>query len=82
MSKRSELALEVLASGGYFRKALESSYRGGEKFETRLRTSSGSVVAGVGYKTWLELSKAGRLASRACARSSTWPEEWVLVKGE
>jgi hypothetical protein len=73
-----ELALETLTAGGYWRKALETGYRGREMFETRLRTASGSVVKGVGYKTWLEMSKTEMLTSRSCARSSVWPEEWVL----
>lgn len=77
--KRTELALSTLRSGGYFRKALETQYRGGEKFCMRLRTASGSVVKGVGFKTFFELESM--LVSRPCAKSSTWPTEYIL-KGE
>lgn len=80
MMKRSEMALSVLRSGGYFRKALETQYRGGEKFVMRLRSASGAVVKGVGFKTFCELSAKGLLVSRSCAKSSTWPEEWELAK--
>lgn len=79
MSKRTETAIEVLKSGGYFRYALERSYQGGEKFKMRLRTANGSVVKGVGYQSKAELES--KLVSRPCASSSTWPQEWVLAEG-
>ena len=79
MSKRTETAIEVLKSGGFFRYVLENSYMGGEKFKMRLRDASGRVVAGIGYQTKRELE--GRLQSRSCASSSTWPQEWVLAEG-
>ena len=78
MTTRTEKALQVLASGGYFRKQLESHYHGGEKFKLRLRDAKGQVVAGIGPKTFYELEDAGKLASRPCASSSVWPQEWVL----
>lgn len=78
LSARGMRAHAVLQSGGYFRKQLESQYRGGEKFETRLRDASGQVVPGIGYKTWAELSDAGLLASRPVPRSTVWPSEWGL----
>jgi hypothetical protein len=79
MSKRTETAIEVLKSGGYFRYALERSYQGGEKFKMRLRAANGAVVKGVGYQTKTELET--RLTRRACAPSSTWPQEWALAEG-
>ena len=75
---RTEQALEVLKSGGFFRKQLETQYRGGEKFVTRLRDNSGHVVKGVGIKTFFELEDAGCLSHRPCLSSSTWPSEYVL----
>lgn len=75
-------ALEVLAAGGYFRKQLETQYRGGEKFVTRLRYASGTIVKGVGIKTFFELESAGKLQWRECASSSVWPSEWVLRENE
>lgn len=78
LSARGMRAHAVLQSGGYFRKQLQSQYRGGEKFETRLHFASGQVVPGIGYKTWAELSDAGLLASRPVPRSTVWPSEWGL----
>lgn len=68
-------ALEVLMAGGYFRHALESNFRGHEKFVTRLYTSTGSVVPGVGYATRKELAPV--LQSQSF-RSSVWPTECRL----
>ncbi len=73
-----ETALKVLAEGGYFRHQLETQYRGGEKFVTRLRDKNGHVVKGVGFQTRIKLEDAGKLKKRATLPSSTWPEEWVL----
>lgn len=78
LSARGLRAHSVLQSGGYFRKQLESQYRGGEKFETRLHDASGQVVPGIGYKTWAELSDAGLLNSRPVPRSTVWRSEWGL----
>lgn len=78
LSARGMRAHAVLQSGGYFRKQLESQYRGGEKFETRLHDASGQVVPGIGYKTWAELSDAGLLNSRPVPRSTVWRSEWGL----
>jgi hypothetical protein len=77
VGKRMALALEVLAAGGYFRMQLESGWHG-EKFKYRLRTKEGHVVPGVGFQTYLELEKAGRLLRRACEKSSVWPQEWIM----
>ena len=79
MSKRTETAIEVLKSGGYFRYALERHYHGGEKFKMRLRDAHGHVVKGVGYQSKRDLENM--LVSRPCAPSSTWPQEWVLAEG-
>jgi len=78
MTSRTETALQVLAAGGYFRKQLENHYHGGEKFKLRLRNVDGSVVKGIGSKTFYELQDAGKLVKRPCATSSVWPEEWTL----
>lgn len=74
---KTEKALEVLKAGGYFRKALETQYRGGEKFEMRLRNAQGEVVKGFGYATFYALEKS--LKNRACQSSSVWPQEWELA---
>ena len=71
-----ETAMEVLKNGGYFRKALERNYHGGETFVTRLRTAGGHIVRGVGFQTFLKLEN--QLQYRECAPSSTWPQEWTL----
>lgn len=78
MNARYEKALNVLKNGGYFRRQLESQYRGGEKFVARLRDKSGAVVKGVGEKTYYEFVNAGLLQWRDCPKSSVWPEEYVL----
>jgi hypothetical protein len=80
LSARAEQALKVLEAGGKFRKALETQYRGGEKFVTRLRDAKGQIVKGVGYQTFQELIAARKLAyvHPDDARSSVWPQEWVL----
>jgi hypothetical protein len=75
---RKDKALEVLRNGGYFRKALETQYRGSEKLVTRLRDKGGNVVGGIGYKTWAELYDAGLLSWRQAPKSTTWPSEYVL----
>lgn len=81
VSKRIALALEVLAEGGYFRMQLEASWHGRERFKTRLRTKTGQIVAGVGFKAQRELEKKGVIKSRPCERSSVWPQEWELAPG-
>jgi hypothetical protein len=75
---KTERALEVLKSGGYFRKQLESTYRNGEQFKTRLRDANGHVVSGIGIKTFFALEDAGKLAYRPCTSSSVWPSEYQL----
>ncbi len=82
MTTRETKAIEVLRAGGYFRKALERHYFGGEKFATHLYDSNRRRVAGIGVTTKMALEKAGKLASRPCAPSSVWPEEWVINPGE
>jgi hypothetical protein len=64
MSKRAELALEVLANGGRFVNRLErNSYTGREQFHMRLCSSQAwhSVVSGIGHATFCELDKLGFL---------------------
>ncbi len=78
LSKRALKAQAVLKAGGYFRNQLERTYHGGEQFTTRLRDHLGQVVPGYGFKTHLELEKAGVLRTRDCPRSTVWPTEWVL----
>ena len=76
MNRRTEQALQTLKAGGFFRQQLETQYRGGEKFTTRLRDAAGQVVKGVGFKTFYELE--AQLCTRDCPRSTVWPTEWVL----
>lgn len=78
LSTRAVYALSCLKTGGYFRKQLETGYRGREQFETRLRDKTGNVVKGYGFKTLEELKSAGLVQWRKCPRSSVWPEEWTL----
>lgn len=83
LTKRAQSAVEILRNGGFFRKALESQYKGGEKFKTRLYAAGSTpwprfAVKGFGYQTWQELLGAGILQSRPCSPSSVWPEEWSL----
>ena len=75
MGKKELAALAVLGAGGYWRKAQETQYRGGEKFAYRLREKGGTVVPGIGYQTWLKLANAGLLQWRECEKSTVWPEE-------
>lgn len=78
LSARAARALEVLRAGGRFRYALEAGYRGREKFRMRLLDARRAVVVGIGYQAKVELEQAGLLQWEACARSSAWPQEWVL----
>jgi recombinational DNA repair protein RecT len=82
LSKRAAKALEVLEAGGKFRKQLETQYRGGEKFEMRLKNAQGQVVKGIGYQTFCELVDARKLTyvHPHDAVSSVWPQEWVLCR--
>jgi hypothetical protein len=83
LTKRARAALEVLKSGGYFRKQLETTWSG-ETFVTRLhgpKSASGGkgpVIPGIGIKTFFELESAEPrlLKHRSCETSSVWPEEW------
>ena len=75
---KTEIALQVLQEGGYFRKALETdSYTHREQFHYRLRRADRSIVKGIGIKTYFALES--HLTMRACPSSSTWPTEWVLL---
>lgn len=78
LSKKARTAVEMMKAGAYWRKALETGWRGREMFETRLRFAGTGVVRGFGFKTWAELEAASLLTTRECAKSSTWPTEWVL----
>lgn len=78
-TKRDQLALDTLKTGGYFRKALEAGFQGREQFETRLRSKDGKVVKGVGFKTWMKFEDSGMLKLRPCHSGSTWPTEWSLA---
>lgn len=77
MNKREQQAIEVLKSGGYFRRALATQWRGGEKFETHLYAANGLKVPGIGYQTKVNLESM--LRSRECARSTVWTTEWVIA---
>jgi hypothetical protein len=80
LSSRAQKALEVLKAGGKFRKALETQFKGGEKFAMRLRDAQGQIVKGVGFQTFYELVDAGTLSFQRAhdSVSSAWPQEWVL----
>lgn len=81
LSSRATKALDVLQAGGKFRYALETDrYTGRDKFRMRLLDANSRVVAGVGYQAKVELEQAGQLQYRHPhdARSSAWPQEWVL----
>lgn len=80
MSPRTQKAIEILKQGGYFRRALETQFRGNEQFEYRLRDKSGQVVKGFGFATFHELSTKNMLSYRACPSSTVWPTEWELSK--
>ena len=84
LSARAQRALEVLRAGGKFRYALESGYRGREQFRMRLRGPRGEVVPGIGYQAKVELEAAGLIQYQHPhdARSSAWPQEWVLREAE
>ena len=79
LNKREELALNTLATGGYFRKALERTYQGRDQFVMRLRDANGQVVKGVGYATWSKFNNMRVLKDRPCTCTSTWPTEWALT---
>jgi hypothetical protein len=78
LSARAEKAVEILKAGGYFRKQLETQYRGGEKFQMRLRDAQHQIVKGFGFQTYFELTDAQMLQWRECVRSSAYPEEYVI----
>lgn len=78
MKAKAQKALAILEAGGYWRKQLETQWRGGEKFVTRLRDASGRVVPGFGIKTFFEHEHANILTSKECSLSSVWPQEWKL----
>ncbi|HWQ39162.1 MAG TPA: strawberry notch C-terminal domain-containing protein, partial [Burkholderiales bacterium] len=79
-SAKARKALAVLRDGGYFRKQLERVFGGREQFVTRLRDKNGTVVPGIGPKTFFELQKL--LRRRDVPSGSTFPEEWVLSESE
>lgn len=78
MDKRTQQAIEVLKNGGFFRRQLETQYRGGEKFVYRLRDANGSVVKGFGFQTFTKLQS--QLIRKECSSGSTWPSEWKLLE--
>lgn len=79
LDARARRALDVLDAGGYFRKALERSYTGGEKFRARLYDADRQPVAGIGSATLHALEAAGLIARRPCVTSSTWGQEWIAA---
>jgi hypothetical protein len=80
LSSRGQKALEILKAGGKFRKALETQFKGGEKFAMRLRDAQGQIVKGIGFQTFYELVDAKVLSYHRPhdSVSSAWPQEWVL----
>lgn len=77
--KREKLALEVLANGGYFRKALARNYFGHEKFQTRLHNANGTVVPGVAWCTLHALEGAGLVTRRETHYGSACVQEWQIA---
>ena len=77
LSKRAQSAIELMKDGAYWRKQLETQFRGGEKFKTRLY-KSGYPIKGFGFQTYNEMERAGLLQWRECPSSSVWPTEWTL----
>lgn len=77
LSKRALACVDLMKTGAYWRYALETQFRGGEKFTPRLRVK-GQVVPGYGMKTFFEMKDADLFVQRDCPRSSTWPQEYVL----
>ena len=69
-------AMTVLANGGYFRKALERSYFGSEKFATHLYDRAGRRVAGFGPAARRELSAV--LTDSVLEGYSTHGERWFM----
>ena len=78
LSKRAAACEALMMEGAYWRKQLETQYRGEEQFVTRLRSAAGHVIHGYGFKTWAEMETAGKLSWRECSSSSVWPTEWAL----
>ncbi|MFZ2252639.1 MAG: hypothetical protein WAW13_00525 [Minisyncoccia bacterium] len=75
LSRRAEMALEILANGGELVHRLErNSYTGRDQFQTRFCTSAAwsSAVKGLGLATRTELERAGfcfRLANSTSVSS-------------
>lgn len=85
LSARARKALDVLAAGGFFRKALETSFRGGEQFVVRLHPAGSGgwrsqAVRGFGFQTLHELQAAGLVSRRDCFVGSTFAQEWQLAE--
>ena len=76
---RAQRVLDVCKAGGKVRYALESSYRGGEKFQTRVYDASGFVVPGLGYKSAAACIARGLLKSSPCSSSSAYASEYVAA---
>lgn len=77
LSRRAQQAIDLMRNGAYWRNQLETQYRGGEKFKTRLY-KDGCPIRGFGFQTHNEMEKAGLLQWRQTAPSSVWPTEYVL----
>ena len=77
LGSKARQVVEVCKAGGFARYALETQWRGGEKFETRVFDSQRQRVAGLGYKAVHDAIALGFLESRPVPRGSTWAQEWV-----
>jgi hypothetical protein len=78
LNGRGRRVVEILAAGGFARSALETGYGGREKFCVRVYDADGALVPGLGYAAVANAIAVGALISRPCARSSTWPSEYVI----
>ena len=78
LSKRAKTCEGLMMQGAYWRRQLETHYKGGEKFTYRLKSFNGHIIPGFSFQTWNELEAAGKLAHKECSSSSVWPTEWAL----
>lgn len=76
---RAQRVLDVCRSGGRIRYALETGFRGREQFQFRVLDKNRAVVKGLGYKAAKACIVRGLVKSEPCAKSSAWPQEWVIA---
>jgi len=84
LTKREQLALDVLRAGGCFRRQLEAStYIGADSFyRIRLIDHRGLQVPGISGRTMDRLQRLGLLRCSDSPRPITCSEEYVLARAE